>query len=147
MWSSFLHHLTLHFPIVLSMVLAVVGLWSLRADSAQFRQMMRVGGWICFALTTVAAISGIAAAPGWFGGDGSAGLAHHRSLGVTAWALIAIAAFSYEWGVQKGEGDWRKFAVGVWCLAVFAVVGAGHWGGTERHPEELPWTEVEAAPR
>ena len=144
MWAPFLHHLTLHFPIVLSMVLAGVGLWSLRDESAQFRRLIRLGGWICFALTSVATIAGILAAPGWLGGEGSVGLTHHRNLGITAWVVIAVATFGYEWGVRNNESDWRKFAVGIWCLAVFAVIGAGHWGGTERHSGELPWSSDEA---
>lgn len=139
MWPSFIHHLSLHFPIVLTIALALVGLWSLREDSAALRRLMRVGGWVCFAMTTLAAVSGIVSAPGWFGGAGSQALSHHRSLGVTAWAVIALAAGSYEWGMRKGIADWRNFAVGLWCVATFAVIGAGHWGGSERHPEEIPW--------
>jgi hypothetical protein len=139
MWPPFLHHITLHFPIVLALVLAAVGLWSLRDDTPQFRRFMRFGGWICFGFATVTAVSGILAAPGWFGGEGSQALSHHRNLGVTAWVVMAIAALSYEWGIRSGIEDWRKFAVGVWCVASFAVIGAGHWGGTERHPDELPW--------
>lgn len=139
MKSSFIHHLSLHFPIVLAFVLAGVGLWSLREESAQLRRFMRVVGWACFGFVTVATVTGILAAPGWFGGDGSPALSHHRNLGVSVWVVMAIAAFSYEWGVRSAVADLRKFAVGVWCVAAFGVVGAGHWGGVDRHPDEIPW--------
>lgn len=139
MKPSFIHHLSLHFPIVLAFVLAGVGLWSLREDTPQLQRFMRVVGWVCFAFASVATVSGIMATPGWFGGDGSEALSHHRNLGVSTWVAMAIAAFSYEWGLRTKITDWRKFAVGVWCVAAFGVVGTGHWGGADRHPDEIPW--------
>lgn len=144
MWSEFLHHITLHFPIVLTLVIAGVGVWSLREDTPQFRRFMRWVGWACFAMTTVTVVSGILAAPGWFGGDGTPELSHHRSLGLTAWVVMGLAAVSYEWGVREGSDDWRKFAIGVWCVTAFAVMGTGHWGGTELHDDKLPWTDRES---
>lgn len=139
MGSIFIHHLVLHFPIVLAFVLAAVGLWSVREETPQLRRFMRVGGWVCFGFVSVATVSGIIAAPGWFGGDGSPALSHHRNLGVSTWVVMALGAFSYEWGLRSEILDWRKFAVGVWCVGVFAVIGAGHWGGVDRHPDEIPW--------
>lgn len=150
MWSEFLHHITLHFPIVLTLVVAGVGLWSLRDEIPQFQLFIRGVGWMCFAMTTVTVISGIIAAPGWFGGEGTAELSHHRNLGLTAWIVMGVAAFSYEKGIREAHTDWRKFGVGVWCVAAFAVVGAGHWGGTELHKDKLPWEDAPAeveAPR
>lgn len=144
MWPSYLHHLSLHFPIVLTLALALVGVWSLRENAAPLHKLMRVGGWVCFAMTTVAAVSGIASAPGWFGGAGSEALSHHRSMGVTAWVVIALAAASYEWGVRRDISDWRNFAVGLWCVAAFAIIGTGHWGGSQLHPEEIPWHDAPA---
>lgn len=144
MWPEFLHHITLHFPIVLSLVLAAMGVWSLRDDIPQFRRLMRWAGWACFAITTVTVVSGIIAAPGWFGGDGTQRLANHRNLGVTTWVVMGIAAFSYEWGLRQKIDDWRKFAIGVWCVAAFAAMGTGHWGGTELHKDRLPWSDAPA---
>ncbi len=144
MWSEFLHHITLHFPIVLAMVVAGVGLWSLREDISQFQLFIRWVGWTCFALTTVTVISGILAAPGWFGGDGTYELTHHRNLGLTTWVVMGVATFSYEKGFREQHPDWRKFAVGVWCVTVFAVIGTGHWGGTELHQDKLPWVDQPA---
>jgi hypothetical protein len=144
MWSEFLHHITLHFPIVLTLVIAGVGLWSLRDDIPQFQRFVRVVGWACFAATTVTVVSGILAAPGWFGGDGGAELAHHRNLGLTAWIVMGLASASYEWGIRDANDDWRSFAIGVWCVTAFAVFGTGHWGGTELHQDKLPWVDSEA---
>jgi hypothetical protein len=144
MWSEFLHHITLHFPIVLTLVIAGVGLWSLRDDIPQFQRFVRWVGWACFALTTLTVASGIIAAPGWFGGDGTPELSHHRWLGLTAWITMGLATVSYEWGVRESSDDWRKFAIGVWCVTAFAVIGTGHWGGTELHDDKLPWNEVPA---
>lgn len=145
MWPEFLHHLSLHFPIVLGLVLAAVGVWSWRSETPELRILMRVMGWIAFALTTAAVVSGIWAAPGWFGGEGSDRLAHHRNLGVTTWVVVAIAAFSYEHGFRNDSSDWRKFGVGLWCVVAFGVIGTGHWGGSEEHTDAVPWLEDEAA--
>jgi hypothetical protein len=141
MWAEFLHHLTLHFPIVLSMVVASVGLWSLRDDAPQLRAFVRWAGWICLAFTTVTVAAGVIAAPGLLGGEGPDALSHHRNLGVTTWVVTAIAAAGYEFGMRRGIDDWRKFGVGVWCVVVLGVIGTGHWGGTELHEDKLPWTE------
>ncbi len=147
MWAQYFHHITLHFPIVLTMVIAAVGVWSLKDDAPQLRFFLRWVGWACFAMTTVTVVAGIIAAPGWFGGEGTEALSHHRNLGVTTWVVMALAASSYEWGVRQGSSDWRKFAVGVWCVTVFSVIGTGHWGGTELHREDLPWTQDETPER
>lgn len=144
MWPEFIHHITLHFPIVLALVIAGVGLWSLKDEAPQLRKFVRWVGWVCFAFTTVVVVSGIIAAPGWLGGDGSPDLSHHRNLGLTTWVVVAIATFGYEYGVREDIADWRKFAVGIWCVASFAVIGTGHWGGTEQHQDKLPWAVPEA---
>lgn len=146
MWAQFLHHITLHFPIVLALVNAAVGLWSLKDDAPQLRTFLRISGWICFAFTTLTVIFGILAAPGIFGGEGPGELSHHRNLGLTAWAVMAVATLSYEWALRHKSVDWRKFAVGVWCVTAFAVIGAGHWGGTELHQDSLPWVDADDRP-
>ena len=145
MWPEFVHHLALHFPIVLSLTLAGIGVWSLRADTTELHALMRVLSWLTLGLTTVAVVSGILAAPGWFGGEGSQRLSHHRNLGLTTWAAVVLATFAYEHGVRFDSPDWRKFAVGVWCVAAFGVIGTGHWGGSEEHTDSVPWMQEEAA--
>ncbi len=143
--AEFLHHLTLHFPIVLTLVWAVVGLWSLTDESETHRELLRWGGWLTAGLVTITVVSGILAAPGWFGGEGSEGLRDHRNLGLTSWVVIIIAAFGYELGVRLSQKALRIFAVGVWCVACFSVIGTGHWGGSELHPEPVPWLEEESS--
>lgn len=144
MWPDFLHHLSLHFPIALSLVLAGVGLWTLRTDTHELQVVMRVIGWLALALTTVAVISGILAAPGWFGGEGSERLSHHRNLGLTTWVAALIATLGYEAGYRRDSTDWRRFAVGVWCVVAFGAIGTGHWGGSEEHTDVVPWLEEES---
>ncbi len=139
MWPKYIHHITLHFPIVLSLVLAGIGVWSLKEDTPQFRRLIRWLGWACFLLTTTAVITGIIAAPGWFGGDGSHRLANHRNMGVTTWVVMGVATFCYDWGVRHKIDDFRTFAIGAWCVCAFAVIGTAHWGGTVAHKKEIPW--------
>jgi hypothetical protein len=146
MWPDFIHHLSLHFPIVLTLVLAGVGVWSLRSETDELRTLIRSLGWIALAMTTVAVVSGILAAPGWFGGEGSDRLGHHRNLALTTWVVVLIATLGYDYGVRKDHSDWRKFAVGIWCVAAFGVIGTGHWGGSEEHTDVVPWMEAESSP-
>lgn len=141
-WAVYLHHLTLHFPVVLTMVLAAVGVWSIYDETPQFRKLLRWGGWIAFGLTTVTVLSGLVTAPGWLGGGGSEGLSHHRSLGLMTWTVTGIAAWAYEKGVRLKSTDWRYFAAGAWCAASVSVIGTAHWGAAEEHPEAVPWLEV-----
>ena len=139
MWPEYLHHVLLHFPIVMSMALAALGVWTRHDEAPVVRSFLRGAGWITLALTSVAAISGILAAPGWLGGDGTTALRDHRDLGVTAWAVIALAAGAYEIGARQDERDWRMFAVAMWCVASVAVIGAGHWGGSTEHADVVPF--------
>lgn len=148
MWPDFIHHLSLHFPIVLSLVLLGVGGWSLKHDTPELRAVVRVIGWIAVALTTVAVVSGILAAPGWFGGEGSQRLSHHRYLGLTTWVCALLAALAYERGQRLDERDWRALGVGLWCVVAFGAIGTGHWGGSEEHSEVVPWMdEAPGAPQ
>ncbi|MFW5965982.1 MAG: hypothetical protein ACOCV2_00630 [Persicimonas sp.] len=141
MWSQFFHQVTLHFPIVLSLVIAAVGLWSFQDDAPQLRTLVRWAGWICFGITTVTVVAGLFAAPGFFGLEANEALSHHRNLGLTAWVVMGIATISYEWGIREESQDWRHFGVCVWCVTALAVIGAGHWGVTEEHRDSLPWVE------
>ena len=58
MWAEFIHHLTLHFPIVLSLVLAAIGLYSMKSDTDQIRVILPLGGWGSLLFTRVAGGSG-----------------------------------------------------------------------------------------
>jgi uncharacterized membrane protein len=145
MWPEYLHHITVHFPIVLTMAMAATGLYSLRRpDSPDLQVVLRWGGWLTLAMTSIAAISGIISAPGLLGGGGEADLTHHRDLAITTWVVIALGAWSYNMGVrgdqpQQTSRDWRTFAVAMWCIAVFGVIGTGHWGGFGLHGDTIPW--------
>ncbi|MFU8805460.1 MAG: hypothetical protein ACNA8W_16730 [Bradymonadaceae bacterium] len=140
LWFEYIHHITVHFPIVLTMVMAAVGLYAtFRADTPELQRVLRWGGWITLAATTLAAISGILTAPGLLGGGGEADLTHHRDLAITTWAVIILAAWTYDQGVRREHTDWRKFAVAMWCIAVFGIIGTGHWGGFGLHAESIPW--------
>jgi hypothetical protein len=144
MWFEYLHHITVHFPIVLSMAMAAVGLYShLRADTPELHTVLRYGGWITLLFTSLAAISGIISAPGLLGGGGEADLSHHRNLGVATWIVVALGAYGYEQGVRRQYRDWRGFAVAMWCIAVFGVIGTGHWGGSGLHGDSVPWHQVD----
>ena len=141
-WLVYIHHTFLHAPIVLSFTWALIGLYTLSRGSKSIVSILRWGGWLTFALTSLTVLSGLVVAPGWLGGGGSEGLTHHRSLGLLSWTAVGIAAWGYDKGVRRDSADWRRFAVGVWCVASLSVVGAGHWGAAERHPEVVPWSDT-----
>lgn len=140
-WITYLHHVTIHFPIVMLLGMSGVGLYASKHDIEPLQRLVRWGGWLAFGLTTIAMITGILSAPGWLGGDGPKALSDHRDLALTTWFLTAVAAPSYDLGVRAKDRDWRLFGVGAWCVAAFAVIGAGHWGGLQHHPEALPWSQ------
>lgn len=139
MWSEFLHHISIHFPIVSVMGLGAIGLFALKNETPELQKVLRWGGWAAFVATTVALVSGIVSAPGMFGGGGSPELTHHRDLGITLWIVVGLAVWSYDYGYRHNVRDLRSFGVMMWCVAVFAVVGTGHFGGSELHPSALPW--------
>lgn len=136
---EYLHHVTLHFPIVMSLVLAAVGVWWVRADEPTLAVILRWGGWFTLAVTTITAISGIVAAPGVLGGDGPQGLSDHRNMGVMTWVVIATAAIAFEAGHRTAGRYTCRFAALCWGAAVFASIGAGHWGGSALHSDKIPW--------
>lgn len=138
-WSEYLHHVSLHFPIVLSLVLAVVGPWWVKTGDARLATLVRWAGWFTFGATTVAALSGILAAPGWFGGDGPQGLSDHRNMGVVTWSVVATAAVAFELGRRRGSVYTMRFGALCWCAAAFSAIGAGHWGGSALHSDKIPW--------
>lgn len=139
MITEYIHHLTLHFPIVMTFVLCALGAATWRHETAQTRAFLRWAGWATLVLTTLAAISGILSAPGILGGAGEVVLRDHRDLGVTAWCVVALAAWSYDVGARRDEQDWRRFSVCIWGVAALAVLGAGHWGGLGEHAKIVPF--------
>jgi hypothetical protein len=147
MWSQFLHHLSLHFPIVLVFLLAGIGLWTwIEGETERLRRLLRVVGWCAFAATTATVVSGTWAAPGWLGGGGSEGLSHHRWMGWTTWCVVGLAAWMFERGERESRPDLRRLSIGLWCVATFSVMGTGHWGGAEEHPEVVPWLSESPEP-
>jgi hypothetical protein len=138
-WPEYIHHVTLHFPIVGTLFLAAVGVWWVRTDDARLGQLLRFAGWFVFAATSAAAVSGMIAAPGLLGGDGPQTLSDHRNMGVTVWCTVAIAAIAFELGLRKQIAYVQRFAALCWCAAAFGVIGAGHWGGSALHSDKIPW--------
>ncbi len=142
-WPEYLHHVTLHFPIVLTFVLAAVGPWWVRTMDERLGVFLRWCGWAAFVTTTVAMVSGTIAAPGWLGGDGPQGLSDHRNMGMLTWSAVAVAAVAFEVGIRVGREDVRKFAALCWIAAAIGAVGAGHWGGSALHSDRIPWQGTE----
>lgn len=140
-WSEYLHHVTVHFPIVATIGLAGIGLLWLSRPTDELALLLRWGGWTTFALTTIAVVSGIVTADGLFGGQGSTALRHHRDLGLTTWCVVGLAAWGFERGLRDDSDDWRRFAAALWCVAALSAVGTGHWGGSTLHDEAVPWIE------
>lgn len=136
--AAFAHHLTLHFPIVLTLTLGALGEWSRRQDGDPARGFVRAAGWVAVALATVAVISGTIAASD----QPSPTVDHHRWLGWLTWAAMLCAASAYEASFRPATDhhpDWRVVGVGLWWTAALACVGAGHWGGLSIHERVIPW--------
>ena len=145
MWPEFLHHILLHFPIVLTFVLAVIGVWTIvEGETERLRQLLRVMGWGAFGATTLVVVTGMWAAPGWLGGGGSTGLSYHRSLGWMTWCVMALATWMFERGERESRAELRRLGIGLWCVTALSVLGTGHWGGSEEHPDAVPWLEESA---
>ncbi len=137
--SFWVHHVTLHVPLTIPAVLAALGLWMWRDESARHVTFIRWVGLGCLAATTLAMVAGILSAPGFLGGDGSETLRDHRDLGVTAWSVVMLASLSYDYGVRKEDVLWRRLGVCWWAVAALAGLGAGHWGGLHEHAKHIPF--------
>lgn len=135
MWAEYIHHLTLHFTIVMPMVLAAAGLYAVRREVSSLEQPLRWGGFAALGFAVLTAVSGLIA------GDvtgGEESLQHHRYLGMLTLLVIALAAIGYHRGVRRASSRWRAFGVGVWWVASFSVIGAGHYGGLVVHADAVP---------
>lgn len=136
MWPEFLHHITLHFPIVLSLGLALIATFTPVADHPPLMEILRLGGLLTLGFALVAAGSGIAAA-GLSGGEHL--LVHHRYLGILATLTIALAALSVHVGHRQQNEDLTGFGRLTWWAAAFATTGTAHWGAWAEHPDAIPF--------
>jgi hypothetical protein len=139
MWVPYLHHLSTHFPIVMSLLLAIVGWWYVRQPHQILLTLLRWGGWTTVVLTTAAVVSGLLAVPDGWVSDGTDELAHHRNLGVLLWLVMTLAAVVFEIGVAQGQQAVRKLGALLWSVCFVGVLGAGHWGGSMMHSDRIPW--------
>lgn len=136
---AWIHHLSLHFPIALSFVLAAFGIYTLKRDEDSLWTALVWGSRFAFLTTSVAAISGLLAARELWTEDGPHVLIHHRNLGLLVWACAGAAFAGLEWGRHEGEKKAMKFGALAWIAVSVAVLGAGHWGGWGIHHDVLPW--------
>lgn len=143
MWDAYIHHITVHFPIVMSFVLAVVGAWYVRTEDGRLFQFVRVAGGLTVAITLVAVVSGLFTAQEFWVEDGPSVLEHHRNLGITVFCVMLTAAIAVEWGHRAAEIKAVKFGALLWIAAAFGVLGAGHWGGLGMHSDRVPWDRSE----
>ncbi len=139
MWDAYLHHITVHFPIVMSLVLAAVGVWYVKTEDARLFTFVRVAGAITASITLVAVISGLVTAQHFWTEEGPDVLIHHRNLGITVLCVMLIAAAAVEWGHRADEIRAVKFGALLWVASAFGVLGAGHWGGSGVHSDVVPW--------
>lgn len=139
MWSAYLHHIFLHFSLVLPFVTAAIG-FALRDRGGSERVLVRWLGWTAFGATSIVAVTGLVAAeytepiqnPTHM-------LPDHRNLGITGWVATLIAAWSVEYGWRHEIEDSHLFGLGVWLVAGFVLIGAAHWGSGRLHAEIIPW--------
>jgi hypothetical protein len=138
-WVEYIHHVTVHVPLVASAVLAVVGTYWLKTNSEDVSPIVRWLGWGTFIVTTLAVISGILAAPGGFGGDGPKVIADHRNLALTTYWAMGTAVIAFEWGHRIESLPTKRFGALVWWAVMFGAIGTGHWGGSSLHSDVVPW--------
>lgn len=150
-WLSWLHHVSIHVPLVMTAALAVLGIWiNLRTTNGQpinndteanavLWKILRWGGWATVIITLIAVVSGILTADEFWTEDGPYVLIHHRNLGLTGFACVFTAVSATEWGMRRGLDRVRRFGALCWLAASFAMIGAGHWGGSGVHSDRIPW--------
>ena len=139
MWDHYLHHITVHFPIIGSFGLAAIACVYIAKDELSYERLLRFGGWVVAIVSTVTVVSGVLMAPGWFGGDGPLELTHHRNMGIAAYVTILTAAIGFEIGLRQPKPYAKRFSALLWVAIAFGCVGAGHWGGSVVHSDIIPW--------
>lgn len=146
-WFSWLHHVSIHVPLVMTMVLAVFGIWINHRSSGSGEvndvlwKILRFGGWATAIITLVAVVSGLITADDFWTQDGPMVLIHHRNLGLTGFACVFTAVGATEWGIRHSQERVRRFGALCWLVASFAMIGAGHWGGSGVHSDRIPWQQ------
>ena len=143
MWAPYLHHITVHFPIVMSLALAAVGIWYLRAGHAPLLVAVRFAGAATLVITSVSVVAGFLSAEPYWTTDGPDVLIHHRNLGLLVWVVMATGVGAMEWGLKNDDDRVTRFGVVVWIAVAFAAIGAGHWGGSGVHSDIIPWQSNE----
>jgi hypothetical protein len=138
-WLAWLHHVTIHVPIVGTLGLGLVGIWLNREPHDVLWKLMRWAGWATAGVSLVAVVSGMVTADEFWTADGPYVLIHHRNLGLTGMACALVAAGAVEWGMRTGSDRIRRFGALCWLAAALAMVGAGHWGGSGVHSDRIPW--------
>ncbi len=136
---AWLHHITLHFPIVLAFVLAALGVYTVKRDLPVLWTLMIWTSRAAALMTSVAAISGLLAAQALWTDDGPYVLIHHRNLGLLGWAASLAAFGGLEWGRIENEPRAMRFGALCWIAVALAMLGAGHWGGSGLHNDIIPW--------
>ncbi len=133
MWFEFFHHLTMHFAIVLPLVLAALATWALRRRRPpQVWQALRLGSAIALFAVLAASATGIGSA-GLSGGETA--LEHHRYLGILALCIALLAAIAVEAAHRVDSDRLRRFGLYCWWIAATATAATGHWGGLYTHPD------------
>ncbi len=136
MWFEFLHHLTMHFAIVLPLVFAALATWALRQTRPPvIWRALRLGSLLALTSVIAASATGIGAA-GLSGGETA--LEHHRYLGILALCIALIAAASLEAGHRQPNQRLMRFGYYCWWIAAAASMATAHWGGLYTHPDLIP---------
>lgn len=137
MWPNYLHHLALHFAIVLPMVLALIGAFTSNETTEHpVIPYLQWGGWLALAAILIAVVTGLAAADMSEAADT---LRHHRNLGILTLLVVLLAAVTYDQGVRRQVVNLRRFGIGAWWIASLSVIGTGHFGGLTEHAEVIPF--------
>lgn len=138
-WFAWLHHTSIHVPLVMSTVLGILGIWVNRRDDQTVWVILRIAGWATTATTLVAVVSGLATATEFWTEVGPDVLIHHRNLGILGFVSMLTAVGSIEYGLRTNSQRVRRFGALCWIAVALSMVGAGHWGGSGVHSDRIPW--------
>lgn len=136
---TYLHHVILHFPIVLLPTVAGIGLYAVGKQSAPLYTLLRVVSWVSVGFMLLAMISGWLSAPGHVSPEQLGRLEHHRDLALTVGVVGVVAGGCVERGARSQSRDWWVAGVGFWCIAAFGILGVGHWGGSMLNADLVPF--------
>ncbi|GEM_PF-1867288 len=148
MWPEYLHHLFLQIPISGAIGLSILGVAYVRQPAQNLEKLLRYMGWGLFFCIIAASVSGILSAPGALGGAGPEELSHHRNMGLMVFFFAASSAIAFEVGIrdQTSASQYiKKTAALMWIAVALSAVGAGHWGGSVVHSDQIPWDKSQPA--